>query len=128
VLLNSDEPGNIFEGAGILQAMTNQNEDPIIEAVAKNNTIDRLCTLLSTYIGNQQIIERCVMTLGNLSTSNNHEIIDDIVSSGFLDRIYTLMHSMTSVNLVKDYMWAISNLVADNEKVATLVLNNTNIV
>lgn len=68
------------------------------------------------------------MTLGNLSTSNNHEIIDDMISSGFLDRIYTLMHSMTSVNLVKDYMWAISNIVADNEKVATIVLKNTNIV
>ena len=33
VLLNSDEPDNIYEGAGILQAMTNSNEDPIIAAV-----------------------------------------------------------------------------------------------
>ena len=62
------------------------------------------------------------MTLGNIATSNDAQIIDEMLECGYLDRIYTLMHSMTSPNLVKDYLWSISNIVADNEKIATVVL------
>lgn len=42
----------IFEGVGVLMALTDPTEDDILEAVAKDKTIEQLCKLLIDFVGN----------------------------------------------------------------------------
>lgn len=52
VLLFQDDHSLIFEGVGVLMALTDPTEDDILEAVAKDKTIEQLCKLLIDFVGN----------------------------------------------------------------------------
>ena len=65
----------VFEGAGILKALTDDNEDSIIEMVSKGKTVQRLCKLLSDYISNESMIDRVIITCGNICTSNQPQVV-----------------------------------------------------
>lgn len=51
-----------------------------------------------------------------------------MVDEGILDRIYSLMHTMTSSSFQKMYMFIISNLAADNKNIGDIILQNEDIV
>lgn len=80
VLLFREQDNFIYEGAGVLKALTDPNEDDILAAVSKDKTIERLCKLLADYCGNEPMIERLLITCGNIATSNSPLIIEELLN------------------------------------------------
>jgi hypothetical protein len=56
VLISADEPSQIYEGLGILKSLTESGDDSIILSVCTDKTIERLISLLSSFLHNKKVI------------------------------------------------------------------------
>ena len=77
-LLSSKEPRHVYEGLGILMAISAKNDDSVISMICTDNTLPRLVQILTEYLGNDCVIDRCINTIGNIATSNSAAICREL--------------------------------------------------
>jgi len=73
--------------------------------------VARICHCLSEK--DITIYVPALRTIGNILTSNDHNVVDLCLWEGCLDRLTNILYT-TNSNLIKETLWALSNISAGN--------------
>ena len=77
-----------------------------------------------SFISNEIVVKNCLRILSNCATSNDFLIIRKLIDEKLIDRLYLLLTSLSKPEIVKECLWCLSNLIADNDSVSNLVIEN----
>lgn len=130
VLLNAGETRHEYEGLGIIETITCSNHDDIIRMVCTDNTIPKLCNILLEYQKNTSVLDRCLIAVANITTTNSSAIIAQFMQNDLASKLHMLLQSQEDIGkeAIKIIIFTLSNLVADNQEVADVVLQDTGLV
>ena len=92
--------------------------------VSQDNTLLQLTNYMTTFIGNQNLLQKLLRLMSYISGSNDARVISKLVSHGISQRVLTLLQTVQSVEIIEELMFIVSNLVADNQQVADGIIEN----
>ena len=95
-----------------LSYLGDTQKDDIIGRIAKQQNVARICHCLSEK--DITIYVPALRTIGNILTSNDHNVVDLCLWEGCLDRLTNILYT-TNSNLIKETLWALSNISAGNQ-------------
>ena len=81
-----------------------------------------------SFISNEIVVKNCLRILSNCATSNDFNIIQKLIEEKLIDRLYLLLTTLSQPEIVKECLWCLSNLMADNAAVSSLVIENEQIM
>ncbi len=115
-LIHSQIPTAILSGCKVLQYLTDQSNDLVLDKVASGNTIPKLMQHLSTYCDNLELLKSCIRIVTNMTTSNKPELTLKVVTNGILDRQVQILQTQLGSDMFIEIFWCLGNIAADSEE------------
>lgn len=103
------------ESISIISFILDSNDDEqLISYIASGDVLHVLCESLSSSDAN--LFLPALKALGTILTSNDPLVIDRCLWAGLLSQLSALLTEKVNCNSVKEVLWALSNVTADNSQ------------
>jgi hypothetical protein len=89
--------------------MADTDDDLLLQKIAEGEILPKVIQSVGDKEFN--IFVPALRALGNILTTNDHEIVERALFEGALDKLTTILYAPNS-NLIKECCWAISNICA----------------
>ena len=116
--LSSDDKHVLADTLEALEKLiTNANERSLVILSCYEDTIELLTNHLRTGLEEDAIFNPVFYILCEMLTSNHDPLIDKLLESGIIDAFYSTLHQkLDNAEIVRDVIWAMSNLSYSNRK------------
>ena len=82
-----------------------------------------------TYCGTHKVASKVVNILAEIATTNDQRVINSLVNEhGLIQKLYMIVHTVTTKEVLAEVMFTLCNLVADSRPVADQVIMNADLV
>lgn len=72
-----------------------------------------------TYCGKHKVASKIVNIFAEISTTNDQRVINSLVNDhGLIQKLFMIIHTVTTKEVLAEVMFTLCNLVADNQPVA----------
>jgi hypothetical protein len=85
------------------------HDDGIIDLIAQPSNLSRICNLLEAK--DVHLFIPAMRAIGNILSTNDPKIVERCLWEGVLDKMHSILLS-TSTNVIKECLWAFSNITA----------------
>ena len=89
--------------------MADTDDDMLIGQIAQGEILPKVIQCVGEK--DFSVFVPALRALGNILTTNDHEIIERALFEGALDKLTTILYS-PNANLIKEVCWALSNITA----------------
>ena len=118
-LLNLDDEDVLGDACWALSYLTD-GEDHKLQAVIEEGLVPRLIDLL--YLDNTSVLTPALRTVGNLVTGTQYQT-QAVIDLGGLEAIEHIMDTQTNRNMLKECVWALSNVTAGTTPQIDAIMN-----
>ena len=92
-----------------LSYITNTNSDELLDHIATNDLLVRICDCLAS--SDLSVYVPALRVMGNILSTSDPQIVERCLWNGILGRLTPLLYQSNS-NIIKEALWCFSNITA----------------